>query len=397
MMFFGAASSAHQVEGDNVQSDWWRFEQEVLQKNGVFSGKATDHFHRYREDFELAKQLGHNAHRFSLEWAKIEPKEGQFDEAIIEHYRNIFAELKKLELQPFVTLWHFTLPQWFAEKGGFLKKKNIRYFLRYCEYITEQLGADFEYVLTINEPEVYSYYSYLLGKWPPLQKGFLNYFRVMKNLAFAHQKAYAVVKSRVPNALVSFAKDNQVFSPVRSKNLFDRGITFLLDYLWNHSFLDRVKHQIDFIGLNYYFHRCVKAELGLVKDFCNFPLPTRLRSDLNWEVDPEGIYHMVKDLFQRYKKPILITENGIADAKDAVRSDFITDSLRWLFKAQKEGVELMGYLHWALTDNFEWLDGFKARFGLIAIDYKTQKRTVRKSALVYKKLIEKYLHDFKLH
>lgn len=392
---FGTSLSAHQVEGNNMHNQWWDFETKTLSKKGIISGKATNHYELYDEDFELAKELGHNAHRFSIEWSRIEPREGQIDFNAIEHYRKVLKSLKDKNLTPVVTLFHFTLPLWFYKKNGFLDKKNLRRFVDYSKFIVNELKDDIEYIITINEPQVYAYQSYLIGKWPPQGKKYRQYFKVLRNLAKAHRWLYKELKSIDKNFKISIAKNNQIFQPARKNNPFDNIITNYFDYTWNYHFLNKTKKYMDFIGLNYYFYRGVKFTKTLAKKFYQFHYPTCRKTDMKWEVFPKGIYTLLTELHKRYKLPIMITENGVADSTDKLRQDVIEETLEWVFKAKNEGVDIIGYLHWALTDNFEWDEGFKYRFGLIKVDYNNLARSIRPSALLYKKLIHEYMKKIK--
>lgn len=388
--YFGAATSAHQVEGDNVHSDWWKFEREVQAREGFMSGKAANHYELFDKDFEFAAKLGHDAHRFSIEWARVEPKEGEFDEKVIAHYHEVFRSLKKHGLEPFVTLWHFTVPLWFAGKGGFEKRENTFYFVRFCRKVAEAFKDEMKYVLTINEPEVYLYYSYLAGKWPPLKKSSWDFFKVYRNLVIAHREVYKDLKEVNSGFQIGIAKNNPAFSPDRHKNVFDWGLVHLLKYLWNHMFLDLIRKQQDFIGLNYYFHRSMRFDLKLAGQFFIHPCNSCDITDMGWEVYPKGIAGILRDLWKRYRKPIIITENGVADHADRLRGKYIEHILEHIFNVKKDGIPVFGYLHWSLLDNFEWADGFDPRFGLIEIDYKNLVRTPRPSAYRYQELIEKY-------
>lgn len=392
--FFGASLSAHQSEGNNINSDWWKFEHEVLKDPKLQSGAAANHWDLFEGDFKLAHELGHNAHRFSIEWAKIEPKQGQIDYKAVEHYKKVFQELRKHKLTPFTTLFHFSLPEWFAEMGGFEKKDNLRHFINYCKFIGTTFRDNMEYIITMNEPDVYAYHSYMIKKWPPQKGSYWAFDRVTKNLIEAHRMAYCALKAIKPDFQISIAKNNQVFKPDRMNNPLDWILTKFLDHRWNFYFLDKTKKYLDFIGLNYYFYRSVRADMSLAEQFGQMSYPTSRKTDMNWEVYPKGLYVLLQDLSKRYKNlPIIITENGVADHGDLLREDTIKEALYWIFKAKDEGVKIFGYLHWSLIDNYEWDSGFTPKFGLIRVDFQDNfVRTVRPSALVYRNLIRHHLN-----
>ena len=359
--YWGSATSAHQVEGGNVNdwSEWEKSKPEIAN-----SGRACDHYNRFREDFDMAKSLNHNAHRFSIEWSRIEPKEGKLNRREIEHYRQVLLSLKERGLEPFVTLYHWTLPVWLSQKGGWLNKKTPYYFDRFVKIVSQNLFDQVNFWITINEPNVYASNSFLIGAWPPQKRSILKYFKVLNNLARAHQLAYRSLHLIDLDCQVGIAKNNVYF---------DRSP--LADYFWNSYFLKKIKDEQDFIGLNYYFHH---------RFFKKRKLPV---TDLGWGFYPKGIYHLLKDL-RKYNKLIYITENGLADKKDKQRAKFIKDHLFWIQRAIQEGVDVGGYFYWSLLDNFEWDKGFWPRFGLVEVDYKTLDRKIRPSAKIYAKICQ---------
>ena len=403
MFLFGAATSSHQVEGGN-HNNWSEWEEKTAEgraesakqrewpdyllsgypsprkKENYISGIAADHYHRYEEDFDIAQSLGHTAHRFSIEWSRIEPKEGKFDEQEIDHYRNVIKALHARGMEPFVTLWHWTIPVWFAEKGGWESSECVHYFSRYVKKIITDLGDDVHFWITLNEPEVNTSISYILGNWPPQKKSISAYLRVLLNLVRGHKSAYRIIKKQYPDAEVGIAKHNTDFEAADNKTV-NRFLKFLGDWWWNSYFLDRIADYQDFIGLNHYFHNLV--DYGFEKN------KKKIVSDMGWEIHPKSIYVVLKDL-AKYEKPIYIMENGVADARDVYRESFIRETLEWVKKAKREGVDVRGYLYWSLLDNFEWADGFWPRFGLVAVDYKTMERHIRPSAYAYKKMIEEW-------
>jgi len=360
---WGAATSSHQVEGGNV-NDWSEW------KKGD-AGRACDHYHRFEQDFDLAKSLGHNAHRFSIEWSRIEPKEGKINQNEIEHYRQVIRALRQRGLEPFVTLWHFTLPTWLAKKGGWLNPKAPYYFDRYVKIIAENLFNEVKFWITINEPNVYALNSYLRDVWPPQKKSAAKYLKVLKNLVKAHQLAYRALRLVDLDCQVGVAKNQTFFEG----NLL---LKYPANYFHNQYFLERIKNSQDFIGLNYYFHNRIKGFKFNHNSNEEF-------SDLGWEIYPEGIYRVLKDL-KKYNKPIYITENGLADKDDAKREKFIKEHLTWIWRAIQEKIDVRGYFHWSLLDNFEWDKGFWPRFGLIEVDYQTMARKIRPSAKIYARI-----------
>lgn len=366
---YGAGTSAHQVEGNSVNNNWWKWEQGRPKE--FRSGIACDHWNRYAEDIALAHQLGHTAHRLSLEWSKIEPTPGHFDVAVIAHYKAVLLELKKYNMKAFVTLHHFTNPLWVEKNGAWESSETAELFNRYASYCAQQLGDLVDFWITINEPMVYAVQSYFAGVWPPQKKNVFTMLRVINNLAKGHVLAYRTLHRITPRVPVGFAKSIVAFAPEQS----------LKNWFYNHRFFSLIKNKQDFIGVNYYF-----AEYDRTN--------SAVRSDLGWIVSPDDFERILLEL-QKYNKPMYITENGIADANDVNRADFIRSHLRAIENVQKQGVDVRGYLHWSLIDNFEWAEGFTPRFGLIAIDYATQERTIRPSAYVYKAIIEQARNDEK--
>ncbi len=384
----GAASSAYQIEGNNMNSDWWHWEQEGKVPK---SGDATDHYNRFDEDFKIAHDIGLNSMRISLEWARIEPVEGQWDTAAIEHYKKVLKSMKEQGLTRMVTLWHWTLPQWLAEKGGFESKEGVQAFARYAWFIAQNLGPEIDLWITLNEPEIYSGLSYQRGVHPPFKKDLILSWMVLQNLIKAHNAGYDAIKQSFPKALVGISKNSSYYEPYR-KNILDRTVVFFADRISNHYFLEKIKKRLDFIGVNYYFHNRIHVNWqGYQEMNYNFGHgqltleDSANRSDMGWMLYPEGIYHLLLDL-KKYQKPIYITENGLADAGDTRRPKYLREILGWVLAAMKDGVDIRGYLYWALTDNYEWTQGFGPRFGLVEIDYTTQKRTVRRSADIFKEI-----------
>jgi beta-glucosidase len=392
--FWGAATASYQVEGGINNTDWSLAAEEGLVPK---CGDACDHYNRYEADFDIAKLLGHTAHRFSLEWARIEPEEGKFNGEAIQHYRMVLQALKDRGITPYVTLWHFTLPQWFAKDGGFERPDSAALFARYATFVVHQLGDLCDHFATMNEPNVYATHGWLYGAWPPFKRGKLplytiskedgtseklgvppsflhvrQYFRVTKNLVRAHGMAYTHIKNICPAVKVGVVKHVHVFAA--NDTWYYKLTARVANYFQSTKFLDEIHDVCDEIGLNYYRY----TQFGDTKNY--------LKTDMEWNAHPAGVYDALM-LLKKYNKPVFIAEAGIADADDDMRADYIEQQVKAVWRALKHGVDVRGHFYWSLLDNYEWALGFEKRFGLVAVDFITQKRTIRASAHVYKKII----------
>lgn len=392
---WGAATASYQVEGDIENNDW---AQAARERRVPVCGRACDHYNRYEEDFDIAKSLAHNAHRFSVEWSRIEPEEGKFNEDAMLHYRKVLEALRVRNITPLITLWHFTLPLWFSESGGFERKDSPEIFARYCAYVVSKLGDLCTNFSTINEPSVYVSNGWLRGSWPPFKRFALTdrvsitnsgrtfeskahkgmeplflYFRVMKNLARAHNFAYREIKKLSLETNVNFVHHVIVFDA--NGNPFNKLKAAIANHFWTHVFMKRTKGHYDSIGLNYYFY----TKFGDRRAW--------RKTDMDWNFAPERIYDALM-MLKRYKKPIYIAEAGLADATDSGRAEYITKQVDAAWRAIQDGVDVRSHIYWSLLDNYEWALGFEKRFGLVAVDYSTLLRTVRPSAQVYKAICE---------
>lgn len=398
--FWGAGTSSHQVEG-GINNSWTAWEKsnaerlsneagmkwekwqqkkfpEMFDPQNYISGKACDHYNRLEEDFNLAKMGGHNAHRFSIEWSRIEPEEGTFDEKEIEHYKNVILALRERGIEPFVTLWHWTEPIWFAEMGGWESRKSVKYFCRYVEKMVNCLGDQVDFWLVLNEPNVATRFGYFIGTQPPGKKNTISFLKAFFNLLGAYKKSYKIIHKLDKNVKVGFVNsfvhyESNIWRPLN-------GIVSSIFRYFSRYFFNYTKGHNDFIGCNYYSRSIITFKKRIVF--------LEKRTDLGWEIYPEGIYEVLKEI-KKYDLPIYITENGLADADDSKREKFIEDHLKWMLKAMEEEVDVRGYFHWSFMDNFEFSEdrGFWPRFGLIEIDFKTLERKPRKSFYTYKEII----------
>lgn len=407
--FWGAATSAHQVEGNNHNQwsvwelenakmlatqaphqyddlpKWSKFKEQATDPDNYVSGRAVDHYNRYKEDFDLLEAMNMNAFRFSIEWSRVEPEEGAWDAAAIDYYKKYVQDLKKRGIEPIATLFHFTLPVWFTEIGGFEKRRNVAYFVRFVEKIMTELGTHLRFVITINEPSVYVGMSYMTGEWPPAVQSKTKGLMVMSNLAYAHKKSRQVIKHLQRRARVSVAYNSTyVYSGDDAK--LSQLSASIMQWGVDDYFLKKVAKHCDFLGVNYYFSNRIYGY--------RVHNPHSQTSDIGWDVAPENLEYALVRLWEKYKLPMIITENGIADSDDELRQEWILKTISAMQSAMSQDVKLLGYLHWSLLDNFEWAYGKWPRFGLAEVDYKTMNRKLRPSAKWFAKVI-KYIRSNK--
>lgn len=401
---WGVATSAHQIEGgqhnqwsvwelENAKalaaqssyqfddlSNWPEVKRSAQTPSNYVSGRATEHYARFAEDISLARKLNLNAFRLSIEWSRVQPEQGAWDAGAVKHYKEVLAELKKQGIEPMVTLFHFTLPVWFTEMGGFEKRANVTFFVEFAERILSELGGTIRYVITINEPEIYASQSYLEAKWPPQVQNRAQYRRVLANLASAHNTIAKKLHAASRRYRVSIAKNSAYIYPGDDSALSVRAAA-VMQYQRDDMFLRKVIKQCDFLGVNYYFSERVYGY--------RVHNPDERLNDLGWDMQPQYLERALERLSEKYKKPIIVTENGLADASDEDRQWWLMQTILAMQRAMRSGVELLGYFHWSLTDNFEWDKGYWPRFGLYAVDYRTMERTPRPSAVWFAKVLKK--------
>ncbi len=414
---WGTATSSHQVEGNNRNNQWALWEQQPDRIwQGNVAGLACDWWRNAERDFDLMVRFHHNAHRMSIEWSRVEPREGEWDEQALARYREMVQGLLERGITPMITLHHFTEPLWFWERGSWFHPQALPAFQRYVARVADALGDLVTLWCTINEPVIYAVLGYMQGRFPPGETNPIRTFQVLRRLIEAHAVAYHTLHERLPHARVGIVKSMSVFTPRRPWHPLDRAATRMLHHLFNAITLDSVHdgklrfplnlwgapdvdltNTSDFIGLNYYSRNTVTFDPSqpgsLFLDVQ--PNPEGECSDITAEgrpyseIYPEGIYELLSWLWQRYRKPLYVTENGLPDDDDDQRPAFILRHLAQVHRALEEGVDVRGYFHWTLVDNFEWADGWKLRFGLVALNPETQERTIRPSAWVYADVCER--------
>jgi len=385
---WGAATSAHQAEGGNFSNDWWQFEQGGFIHDGSSSNPSCDHYHQFERDLNLLKDLGCNAYRFSVEWSRVQPKEGVFSHREIDHYHRLLDSLLERDIIPVVTLHHFTNPLWFIAKGGWEQPGAIDYFVVYVQKMAEEYSGKVSCWLTINEPSVYVLLAFLAKYWPPQKRNLLSAAKVLNRLVKAHQAAYQLIHNRYSRAQVSFAHHMTVFDSWRN-NFADNTATKIFDWLWNQYFLDRVRDQLDFIGLNYYTRQRISFPFKI------FPTPGKEVGFAQWEFYPQGLLRILRRL-KKYQLPIIITEFGMPHGFNVSPEENLQGGVEGIRRALSEGIGLRGFFYWSLMDNFEWREGLTPRFGLYEVDYQTQERRLRRVGERYKKLIKELKAEFGL-
>jgi beta-glucosidase len=415
---WGTATAAHQVEGQNENNDWWAFER---QPGAIWhddrSGLACDWWRNAEADFDRMAEMGHTSHRLSVEWSRIEPEEGTFDPAAVARYREMLGGLRARGIEPMVTLFHFTSPLWLARQGGWSNPRVVDCFRRFVHHTAEQLGDLVSLWCTINEPAVYAVLAYLFGEYAPGRRSLGQCFRVLRHLLLAHGAAYRVLHALDGQSRVGLVKQIQIFEPQASGQGLAVWLTGLLDLLFNERSLQAVGDgrlrlplglgwlphgplidSLDFLGVNYYTRQRVSLDLRQILTPAQEgrlallqPTPGAEVSDFGrhgtyGEIYPPGLYRVLKRA-ARLGKPIYITENGLPDADDDQRPRFLVSHLAQVQRAIAEGVDVRGYYHWSLIDNFEWAEGWDLRFGLVAVDQETQVRAARPSARLFADII----------
>lgn len=396
---WGAATSSHQIEGANFNSDWYQWERKNKIKDGSSSNPGCNSGDNLSRDIELIKNLNLNSYRFSIEWAKIQPKEDVFDDKEMLKYLDFVNDLINNNIEPILTLFHFSLPLWFSNKGGFEKKENIIYFTNFVRKIGELFKGKVQFYNIINEPIVYIYMSYIEGLWPPGIKNEKLAYEIGKNLLYVYDESYSILKEIDKTNKISIAKHTAVYDSYKKYSLLNNYIKNKIENYFDHSFIDSILNNkfekpfgkrekanftsnFDYLGINYYTKRTIKYE----KHNPVITYSKGNKTDIGWLFYPEGIYNVLKR-FEKYNLPILITENGIADKDDRLRNIYIIKTLHTINHCMQKDIKILGYIHWTLMDNFEWLEGQSMKFGLYHTNFKNYKFTLRNSANIFSNIV----------
>lgn len=433
---WGAASAAHQIEGAYLEDGkgmgiWDTFEQEtgyiIRNENG---NVACDHYHRYREDVAIMKELGLKSYRFSVSWPRVMPEGyGTVNEKGLQFYIDLVNELTEAGIEPMVTLFHWNLPTAIYELGGWENPQVVDWFEQYTDVVTTALGKKVKYWMTFNEPQLFIGAGLNAGVFAPFEKKSTEaLMRISKNVYLAHGKAVRIIRKNCQNSIVGMAPTGEIVIPrdmnaesierarklsfSMKKESFTSSITWWSDPIFfgkipedaqaifgeclpvlTEEEWEVVTEPLDFYGFNIYQGL---EDLDSTEEYGPYAYPGSPKTSMDWNVTPEVLYWSCRFLYERYGKPIMITENGMSsfdwvslDGKvhDPNRIDFLHRYLRSIKDAVSEGIPVLGYQYWSIMDNFEWINGYDKRFGLVYVDYRTQKRTIKDSACWYRDVI----------
>lgn len=423
---WGAATASAQIEGGwdcgGRTPSIWDIAPVGKVHNNETCHTACDHYHRWHEDVALMKELGLKSYRFSVSWSRIVPREGETNGEGLKFYSDLVDALLEAGIEPLVTLYHWDLPLWMHKKGGWKTLAIREAFLKYVTAVVDHLSDRVRYWITFNEPQCFLMNGYMQGVHAPFQRDYLCFPGITRNFMLTNAAAVKLIRERAkitPIIGLSFAagafipeneRDSVSVESARKKSFY-KGMGTMSNRWWMDPILlgkpvvaygiyrskkrdmKDVRVDFDFIGINNY-SAFNYSDWGGDKHIDTSKLP---KNSLGWVIDGRSMYWTVRFLHERYKLPIMITENGMSnrdlvnaqgEIADSVRIDYINEYLQNLKRAVLEGIPVLGYQHWSLMDNFEWAEGYDPRFGLIHVDFETGKRTIKKSGYHYKAIIE---------
>ena len=422
---WGAATAAAQIEGgwneDGRTPSIWDVAPQRKIKHGENCRTACDHFHRYKADVALMKELGLKSYRFSVSWSRVMTENNTVNEKGMQFYIDLVDELRAAGIEPLCTLYHWDMPLWVYKQGGFMNRKTVELFGDYARAVTEALSDKVNYFMTLNEPSVFLGAGYSIGMHAPFEKAPYKAPVLLKNILRCHAKAVEIIRKYAKSdvkvgaalAVNAFIPENEMPQEIEKA----RSITFsnhlktfdcniwadlmidgrtddrLTESFIGKDVLAMCAPKLDFIGVNVY------RPLNFIcaKKYRQIPDAGVARNTLGWELCPETLYWVLRFFSERYSLPIMVTENGmcaydspLADGSvnDGHRVAYLEQTLGGVKRAVSEGIPVLGYQYWSLMDNFEWAEGYDQRFGLVYVNYKTQQRTVKQSGFWYKKVID---------
>lgn len=404
---WGTSTSAYQVEGNNLNTNWYQWEalpEKILENQRA--GKACDWWAgRWKEDMDRAKTTHQNAHRLSIEWSRIQPEMNRWDESSLDHYREILQGFRDRNVNPIITLHHFTEPIWLSEMGGWGNDEIVQLFDRYVAKVVEGLKEYCNYWIPINEPNVLTYQAYIEGSFPPGKKSLKSAFHALSNMVKAHICAYTTIHRIQPLSRVGTAINYRAFWPENKFNPLDQFMTRTLHQQYNDAYIialqkgkldfafkkekiTKTGSTFDFLGLNYYSGDEVKFHPLKPKDFFtqrSYPKLSEISENGFMANTPSGLDNAIR-WAEKFKCPIIITENGIEDSQDQLRPQYMIEHIHRIWRFANLSVPIKGYFHWTLVDNFEWERGWSQRFGLWRLDIKDQTRIKTKSVDLYSQI-----------
>ena len=395
----GVSTASMQIEGGDVNANWNDWYRKGNIKDGTNPATGNDHWEKWQQDTAIMEQMGLQLYRFSVEWARLMPQEGTVDENAVARYQQELESLRDRNIRPLLTIHHFSNPMWFENKGAFTKRENLHHYLDLVTLVVERFGDLCSDYITINEPNVYATNSYFFGMWPPGEKSLGKTIAVMENLAWCHIRAYQIIhkireQRGLQDTMVGCANHLRVFAPKNPKNLWHKLSAKLTSYLFQDALTDAmtlgrfplpmrnwdklpIGAYTDFIGLNYYTRSTVSGIGDGVRE--NSP-----RNDLDWEIYPQGLVDCAAKLYKVLPKPIWVTENGTCDNDDRFRCRYLYEHLKAISQST---LPFTRYYHWCFCDNFEWVEGNSAKFGLVEVNPKTRARAVKRSGEFYTQVI----------
>ena len=411
---WATGEDAYQHEGGNNHNDWylWELQDPSPIEHGDRNIKGIGFYRLYENDFGLAKKDNQNAHRIGIEWSRVEPEPGKYDEKAWAHYEQMLRSLKRKDFTVFFNLWHFTMPIWASELGGFESPVVMERWEKFVTECARRFGIYVDYWSTMIDAQIYALTGYATGDIPPNKQDIELAIKMYRKMITAHAKAYHIIKEVAALPADSSHASPQVgmiyffFYYQPQGHILDRFFYHQMDDIFNWQMLDAlhtgnidigvvgtptindtdesVKGTLDWIGVNYYTRQMISFnpfKPGFIQytDLDRYPT-----TDMGWEIYPEGMYHICKTIEKRYAGvPICITESGLADADGDQRPRFIVDHLAWVHRLIEEDCPVFGFTYWSLTDNWEWAEGFWPKFGLYQVDLETLERTPRPSVKLY--------------
>jgi beta-glucosidase len=369
---WGVAAAAHQIEGGNWNNDWWEWEHAPDTACIEVSGDCCDSYHRYADDIALIRDLGFPSYRFSIEWSRIEPEDGEFSRAALDYYRRLLATCREHGVAPLVTFHHFTTPRWMADRGGWADPTIVDKFVRFCEKAVAHLGDLMAMGCTINEPNVVSMLGYLMERFPPGLRDFGLYQKASEHLRDAHGRSYDVLKAGPGDFPVGLTVSmSDWWTPEGGEEGMRRARAMHEDY-----YLEAARGN-DFIGVQAY----TRIRIGLDGLPINGGDPdVPMIESMGYEYWPQGLEASIRHAIDVTGCPVYVTENGIGIDDDELRVKYVTEALEGMARCIADGLDIRGYVYWSLLDNFEWAEGYKPHFGLVEVDRETFVRTPKPSA-----------------